>query len=85
AAFGIFGLLLFMTMLIRPIPFAAKVRDHLYLAFLATALLSMLSEDTLETQAGVTFFVFFSGLFLFVHPLNKYVRVKKSNAGPLKR
>ncbi len=85
AAFGILGILLFLTMLIWPIPYAAKIRDHLYLAFLATALLSMLSEDTLETQAGVTFFVFFSGLFLFVHPLNRYVRVKKSNAGLVKR
>jgi O-antigen ligase len=85
AAFGIIGLLLFMAMLIWPIPHAAKIRDHLYLAFLATAMLSMLSEDTLETQAGITFFVFFSGLFLFVHPINKYVRVKKSNVGPVKK
>ena len=85
AAFGVIGLLLFLAMLIWPIPYAAKIRDHLYLAFLATALLSMLSEDTLETQAGITFFVFFSGLFLFVHPLNKYVRVKKSSVGPVKR
>ncbi|MFM7822263.1 MAG: O-antigen ligase family protein, partial [Bacteroidota bacterium] len=85
AAFGIFGLLLFMTMLFWPIPYAAKMRDHLYLAFLATVLLSMLSEDTLETQAGITFFVFFSGLFLFVHPINKYAHVKKSNVGPVKR
>jgi O-antigen ligase len=85
AAFGIIGLLLFMAMLIWPIPYAVKIRDHLYLAFLATAMLSMLSEDTLETQAGITFFVFFSGLFLFVHPINKYVRVKKSNVGPVKK
>lgn len=77
AAFGILGLMLFMAMLFWPVILAIRLRDHLYLAFLATAMLSMLSEDTLETQAGVTFFAFFSCLFLFVHPLNRYIRVKK--------
>lgn len=80
AAFGVFGLLLFILMLIWPLSNAIRIRDHLYLAFLATAMLSMLSEDTLETQAGITFFVFFSGLFLFVHPINRYIRVKKQSA-----
>ncbi|MFM7079322.1 MAG: O-antigen ligase family protein [Bacteroidota bacterium] len=79
AAFGVFGLMLFMAMLIWPVVLAIRLRDHLYLAFLATAMLSMLSEDTLETQAGVTFFAFFSCLFLFVHPINRYIRVKKSS------
>lgn len=78
AAFGVIGLLLFVIMLIWPVILAIRFRDHLYLAFLATAMLSMLSEDTLETQAGVTFFAFFSCLFLFVHPLNRYIRVKKT-------
>lgn len=78
AAFGVFGLMLFVVMLIWPVILAIQFRDHLYLAFLATAMLSMLSEDTLETQAGVTFFVFFSCLFLFVHPLNRYIRVRKT-------
>jgi O-antigen ligase len=80
AAFGVFGLTLFVLMLIWPLRHAIRIRDHLYMAFLATAMLSMLSEDTLETQAGVTFFVFFSGLFLFVHPINRYIRVKKQGA-----
>lgn len=35
-------------------------------AFLIIWLLSMLSEDTLGTQAGLTFFVFFSVYFLFL-------------------
>ncbi|MFN5324605.1 MAG: O-antigen ligase family protein [Bacteroidota bacterium] len=77
AAFGIFGLALFFIMLLWPVKEAVRIRDHLYLAFLATALISMISEDTLETQAGVTFFAFFSALFLFVHPMNRYIRVKK--------
>jgi len=33
--------------------------------FLITMLLSMLAEDTLETQAGVTLFAFPFSLFLF--------------------
>lgn len=77
AAFGIGGLVLFVVLLLWPLRQAIRIRDHLYMAFLATAMLSMLSEDTLETQAGITFFVFFSGLFLFVHPINRYIRVKK--------
>ncbi len=36
------------------------------MTFWITAFLSMLTEDTLETQAGVSFFIFFSCLFLFL-------------------
>ena len=30
----------------------------------------MVTEDTLETQAGVTFFALFTSIFLFVNPQN---------------
>lgn len=59
--FGILGLVYFLTFL------GVMVRkwknDALYLFFTIVALISFLSEDTLETQAGVTFFSFFVGLF----------------------
>jgi len=35
-----------------------------YLSFFIIAVISFLTEDTLETQAGVTFFAFFNSFFL---------------------
>ncbi|TAH40327.1 MAG: O-antigen ligase domain-containing protein [Bacteroidetes bacterium] len=40
-------------------------KDYLFLSFWLIATLSMLTEDTLETQSGVTFVVLFLSLFLF--------------------
>jgi hypothetical protein len=65
-AFGIIGLLIFLFGLIYSAIVQRKFSDFLFLSFFLIALLSMLTEDTLETQAGVTFFAFFSCLFLFV-------------------
>jgi hypothetical protein len=63
--FGIFGLLWFMVALFYPL-FKLRVQfDFLYAMFFVSILLSFLSEDTLETQAGLTYFVTFSCLFLF--------------------
>jgi heme/copper-type cytochrome/quinol oxidase subunit 2 len=60
-SFGILGFLYFISL------FAAAFRalkfNYLALAFLVIAFVSCLSEDTLETQAGVTFFSFFFALF----------------------
>ena len=65
ATFGIFGLLYFIFTLIYPMRVLNKTRDFLYVTFWITAVLSMITEDTLETQAGVTFFAFFNCLYLF--------------------
>lgn len=65
--FGFFGFLFFMFCLFYPAMRQKKFMDFLYLSFFAIAFLSMLTEDTLETQAGVTFFAYFSCLFLFIH------------------
>jgi hypothetical protein len=35
-------------------------------------LLSMFTEDTIETQDGVTFFAFFNALFLLSYPLEEH-------------
>jgi hypothetical protein len=64
-AFGIFGLAWFMVTLIYP-PLKLKMfNDYFYLIFFIIITLSMLTEDTLETQAGATIFAFFSSLLLF--------------------
>ena len=59
--FGVFGLIYFLTFL--GILINTWKNQRLYLFFSIVALISFLSEDTLETQAGVTFFAFFVGLF----------------------
>ncbi len=65
AAFGITGLLWFLFSLLYPVVKEKKVFNYFYITFFIIALLSFLTEDTLETQAGVTFFAFFNSLLLF--------------------
>lgn len=65
-AFGGFGLLWFIIALIYPLFTYGKQLDYLYVAFLLIAFISFFTEDTLETQTGVTFFAFFNSFFLFV-------------------
>lgn len=63
--YGVFGLLYFLFYLLWPL----KGNEHgFYPAFLAIVMLSFLTEDTLETQAGVTFFAFFNSLFVLGFP-----------------
>ncbi|MCB0805699.1 MAG: O-antigen ligase family protein [Bacteroidales bacterium] len=64
-AFGIFGLFWFLFSLIYPMIRQRKYSDFIYVSFLITLLISMLVEDTLETQMGVTLFAFFNALLLF--------------------
>jgi hypothetical protein len=65
-AFGFFGLLIFMFYLVYPAIILRKKLHYLYWPFFFIALLSFITEDTLETQSGVTFFVFFQALFLWL-------------------
>ena len=60
-AFGVLGLIVFLVYLFYPIV-VTKNKHYLFSAFFIISLLSMLNEDTLETQAGVTFFGFFYAL-----------------------
>ena len=65
-AFGVFGLVIFLVYLLYP-AFTLKNDVHeLYWPFFFMFLLSFLTEDTLETQAGVTSFIFFQTLFLWM-------------------
>ncbi len=64
-AFGIFGLAWFLFSLFYPLVAHRFKPGYIYLVFLLIALFSFISEDTLESQAGVTFFAFFNSFFLF--------------------
>ncbi|MBN2669247.1 MAG: O-antigen ligase family protein [Bacteroidales bacterium] len=61
-SFGLIGFVL--SMLSMWGSFFIGESDFLKWSFLLSAFFSMLNEDTLETQAGVTFFVFFYAIFL---------------------
>lgn len=62
--FGLFGLLWFLATLIYPFLYKRVRKDYFYFVFFVIAMLSMIAEDTIESQAGLTFFVFFNTLFL---------------------
>lgn len=66
-AFGIFGLIWFLVALFYPMYKQKRFLDYLYITFFIVTMTSFLNEDTLETQAGVTFYVFFNTLFLFAN------------------
>ncbi|PKP35851.1 MAG: hypothetical protein CVU00_00805 [Bacteroidetes bacterium HGW-Bacteroidetes-17] len=61
---GILGFIWFIFALIYPGIKTRAFSDYRYLAFLLIILISMLTEDTIETQTGVTFFAFFNTIFL---------------------
>lgn len=69
--FGLFGFLWFLFSLFYPLVAHHFQPGYIYLAFLIIVLLSFISEDTLESQAGVTFFAFFNSFFLFCNTLLK--------------
>jgi O-antigen ligase len=70
-AFGVVGLIFFLCYLCYPAIALRKQLHPLYWAFFFIAILSFLTEDTLETQSGVTFFIFFQTLFLWLASFNK--------------
>ncbi len=63
--FGAAGLLWFLFCLIFPAIRLSKFSDYYFLSFFIIFILSMMTEDTLETQAGVTQFAFFASFYLF--------------------
>ena len=63
-AFGIVGLLIALYSLLSPL---YHYKHHrLYVTFSCILLLSMINEDTLETQTGATLFAFFNSFYLFL-------------------
>jgi hypothetical protein len=62
-SFGILGFCVFLMLFILPLFSALQGKlSYLHMAFLLVAFLSCITEDTLETQAGVTFFAFLYAL-----------------------
>ncbi len=66
-SFGLIGLIWFMFSLIYPMIKLNMTFDYLYITFLIITIVSFFTEDALETQAGITFYVFFNSFFLFAH------------------
>ena len=62
---GLVGLLVFLFSLLTPYFASKRNRTYLYTVFMVVLLLSMLPEDTIESQAGVMWFAFFNSLFIF--------------------
>ncbi len=63
-SFGILGLVWFLVYLFYPIFKTSLYKNYNYLTFFSIIILSMITEDTLETQVGINFFVFFNTIFL---------------------
>jgi len=63
-AFGIIGLAWFMFVMFYPGMKTRNFNNYFYLVFWIIFMLSMLTEDTIESQEGVTFYVFFTALLL---------------------
>lgn len=64
-AFGVVGFIWFIFSLLYPPIYLKSFRNFLYVSFFAIITLSMLFEDTLETQIGATLYAFFNALLLF--------------------
>ncbi len=60
--FGLIGLTWFLAVLLYPL---LNDRSVLYGAFFTTVVLSMLTEDTIETQQGVTLYAFINSFLIF--------------------
>lgn len=63
-AFGITGLLWFLFVLIYPGFHAKGFHNYFYFIYWIIFMFSMLTEDTIESQEGVTFFILFTALML---------------------
>jgi len=64
-SFGVTGLLIFLVAMVAPLFLAGRQQSFLAVGFLVLLMLSMLSEDTLETATGAGFSAFFYALFVF--------------------
>jgi O-antigen ligase len=63
---GFLGFLWFLFVLFYPPLHLKSFNSIYYFIFFIAFIVSMLTEDTIETQAGLTFYVFFNSLFLFL-------------------
>ena len=69
--FGLVGFILFIISLVYPALLVKRFFTYHYFVFWLTMVISMLVEDSLETQVGVTLFAFFNTFLLFAHDKGK--------------
>ncbi len=74
---GIIGLFIFLMSIIYPATILKKDLPKLYWPFFIIAIISFFLEDTLETQAGCTFYAFFTSLFVSVGWYRKRSQVNR--------
>jgi O-antigen ligase len=70
-SFGLIGLLIILIAFFIPVIKRINASGYLGYVFVIIAVLSMLNEDTLETQAGATFIAFFYSLFFLMRVSNE--------------
>lgn len=70
-AFGLVGMVYFFILLLFPFREKWARIDFLYISFFITVVLSFITEDTLETQAGITFYAFFTCFLIFLRQFEK--------------
>jgi len=63
-ALGVIGFFILFISLVWPLIYLRRFFHVLYRPFFVLAVLSFMLEDTLESQAGLTFFAFFTALFM---------------------
>jgi len=76
-ALGVAGLIIFIFTLLAPFVLYKIPDKKLYFGYIFIFLLSMLNEDTLETQVGVTFYALFNSFLLFILPSLKQIENEK--------
>jgi O-antigen ligase len=63
--FGILGLAWFLLVMIYPAIKSRSFSNYFYVIFWIIFMISMLTEDTIENQEGVTFFALFTAMLIF--------------------
>ncbi len=71
ATFGVIGFFMFLVMVFYGFFKEDTRTNSLLIFFILISALSFLAEDTLETQAGVTFYIFFSVFLLLPQRMSK--------------
>jgi len=66
--FGVLGFFIFIFAFVYPFVVSFNAGNYLGIALMIIVMLSMLTEDTLETQAGATFIAFYFSLFILRRP-----------------
>lgn len=66
-AFGVIGFIIFIISILYPYIYTQSYKSFLANIFLLIIFLSMISEDTIETQTGVSLFVFFYSILILIN------------------